>query len=379
MNILLLGSNFLINSLFMMLTTLLPLFVYTATHSYADVGAILMVFTISVLFIRISIWKSTGNLKTKLFIGICFFSLTFVIFFFFFKNFLFYFLGAASLGIGVGLVPPILLTFLTSETNAKNNSKNIGFYNISIAVSAASAPLIGEGLYKHSVDNLLSIWLILALILVVIIIFINLKYDRNKISPQAQNQETSVTNTNDSTTLSFRIIILLLFLTAVSISYGTIISYLPIFFEKINTSIGIFYLVFWLFYSIAQENQYLNDNLHSFLLIIIGLILSMLFISYGQLNILIYGSGVIFGYLYGSIFKIYYFYISKIKNVRHRNNGYGIVGLMSYIGVGISQVFISPFLNFPIQNIFFLSSLYLIPFLILIPLLFWRASHGKKG
>lgn len=378
MNKFLLGSNFLVNFLFMMLTTLLPLFVYSATHSYANVGLVLMVFTLSVLFIRISIWRSTGKLKIKLFIGICFFAMTFIIFFFFFQNFLCYFLGAGSLGIGIGLVPPILLTFLTGEANAKNNEKNIGLYNISIAVSAASAPLVGEVLYKHSINDLLSIWLILALVLVMIIIYINLKYVSNNIKSETQKRDTLVTNTSKSTAQSFRIIILLLFLTAISISYGTVISYLPIFFEKTNRSIGIFYLIFWIFYSIAQENNYLSSNVRSLIIIIIGMIVSMALVSYGKSQVLTYGSGIIFGYLYGSIFKTYYFYISKIQNIRYRNNGYGVVGLMSYIGVGISQVFISPFLNFPIQNIFFLSSLYLIPFLILIPLVLEEASHGKN-
>ncbi|CAM2735999.1 MFS transporter [Fructilactobacillus fructivorans] len=298
------------------------------------------------------------------------FCTTYVIFLFFFKSFLLYYIGSISLGIGIGLIPPIILNLITNTQNVKTNEKNIGLYNITTAVSSAIGPMIAELIYHTSTKLLLLSWVVLAISLLLLII----KVISNK---KINITENVYTDSAPFKFISLRLLVLLLFLTAISISYGTIISYLPIYFSHIHLSVGIYYFLFWLFYSIAQGSHFLNSNWKSLSIISLGMIISMAIISYSHQSILSYISGILFGYLYGSIFRIYYSIMSKIKNPTSRNNGYGIVGLMSYIGVGISQIFISPFLNFPINNIFFLSSTYLIPFFILMPLILGRKQHEK--
>ncbi|QHM44347.1 hypothetical protein C7M38_02512 [Lactiplantibacillus plantarum] len=68
-------STFLVNMIFMMLTTLLPLLIYDAAHSYSSVGIILFIFMLSVITTRIIVWNKSGSYRSTLMIGsICFLS-----------------------------------------------------------------------------------------------------------------------------------------------------------------------------------------------------------------------------------------------------------------------------------------------------------------
>jgi len=43
------------------------------------------------------------------------------------------------------------------------------------------------------------------------------------------------------------------------------------------------------------------------------------------------------------VFNIFYGEVAEIKNDYEKNNGYAIIGLMSYLGVGIAPVLLSSF------------------------------------
>ncbi|ANM75288.1 MFS transporter [Lactiplantibacillus plantarum] len=71
--------------------------------------------------------------------------------------------------------------------------------------------------------------------------------------------------------------------------------------------------------------------------------------------------------------------MALIKDERQKNNGYGIVGLMSYVGVGLAQVFTYPFMKLPIQYVFVLSAIYTLPFLLVFAFTKVKIWHGGSA
>lgn len=363
-------STFLVNMIFMMLTTLLPLLIYDAAHSYSSVGIILFIFMLSVITTRIIVWNKSGSYRSTLMIGsICFLS-CFVLLYLYPKCFFSFFPDAVLLGIGIGLIPPLMLTFLTDSSNKKKYGENIGQYNVMTAISAAIGPEIANLLFNYSIKFLLFIWLGGCFILLISNGLIAKHY-----SFQNSNSNSSVINFIKAKSS----IVPLLLLATISITYGTIIGYLPIYFERISVSIGLFYLFFWMAYTLAQFITRIKGTKSSYAVIIILMTFSLALVSFQNNFFCPYSAGFIYGLCYGSIFKSYYSQMALIKDERQKNNGYGIVGLMSYVGVGLAQVFTYPFMKLPIQYVFVLSAIYTLPFLLVFAFTKVKIWHGGSA
>lgn len=149
-----------------------------------------------------------------------------------------------------------------------------------------------------------------------------------------------------------------------SISYGAIVTYLPIFFNEIKFSIGLYYLVFWSAYVIAQFiNKYIYKALSEkimIILLLIGLCIGELIISFATFKFMYFVSALIYGISYGLIFNFFYMKASFIREEQSKNNVYAIIGLMSYMGVGLAPTLLHPFLKTEIKMIFAFSTIYII-------------------
>lgn len=128
-----------------------------------------------------------------------------------------------------------------------------------------------------------------------------------------------------------------------SISYGSIVAYLPVYFETLNRSIGIYYLFFWAGYILMQFVRGIRYSFYTVLF-------TLLFISLGQLSLvlfeeafIVYFFAWIYGLGYGSLFKIFYVEVGNFNTEEERSIGFSVLSLISYIGVGIAPVFLIPF------------------------------------
>ncbi|EUJ26798.1 MFS transporter [Listeria grayi] len=77
--------------------------------------------------------------------------------FYFQKNLIVFYGGSILFGVSIGLVPPAILTLLTRE--ASESKKNISMYNLIIAFASASAPFVGEVMYKDFTKTLFGFWI----------------------------------------------------------------------------------------------------------------------------------------------------------------------------------------------------------------------------
>ena len=128
-----------------------------------------------------------------------------------------------------------------------------------------------------------------------------------------------------------------------SISYGSIVAYLPVYFETLSLSMGIYYLFFWAGYILMQ---FVRRIRYSFCTVLCALI----FISLVQLSLvlfeeayIVYFFAWIYGLGYGSLFKVFYVEVGSFNTEEERSIGFSILSLISYIGVGIAPVFLIPF------------------------------------
>lgn len=355
MNILLYISVLLVNGIFMMLTTLLPLIIYNITSSSIYVGQILTTFMVSLLVIRVIFMKRKINKFTLVVACLCFFS-GFLIIYLYADVFSVYFIGAILFGFSIAILPPFLLTVLTNTS--KNSSKSIGIYNTMIALSSAFSPFIAEMLYKKSLSLISVLWVFGSFILIIISILI---CKRMSLSAFVTIEDEEKNKSGFSLLKKCKDIFIILFLS--SISYGAIISYLPVYYENIGLSIGLYYLFFWGFYVIAQGfgNVILEKikSSRTILLSLIGLFISQFMIPlftnlFGELV-----AASIYGFSYGLLYNVLYKLISKLGNEHDKSNGFAIVGLMSYVGVGVTPLFLFPFLN-DLRGLFMYGSVYIV-------------------
>lgn len=359
MNTIILLITFLVNFLFMMLTTLLPILVFDITNSASSVGLVLTIFMISLLTIRIICLRIILDSKKSLLFGSILFFIGFLMVNMDKNNFMFFCLGAVFFGIAIGLVPPALLTILTNSEQFIE--KTIGTYNSIVAIASIISPLIGETLFHFSLNILYFSWLIGALVMlclsIAIVKFINKKPNNTK-----KLSDTRMSNVFKLG--KFRTIFLVLLLT--SISYGTIISYLPLLLSSKNISIGGYYLFFWGAYILAQyANAYLMKKISRNLLIcimLVGLSISMLVVSFSGSGIIYFSSGIMYGFCNGALYNLFYYESSQLSNEKLKNDAYAVIGLMSYIGVGLTPTILNPVLSIinDLQWIFTFSVIFIV-------------------
>lgn len=333
MIILLVLSILLLNSTFSMLTTLLPLLIYQVDNSTSQVELVLMTFMISLLITRIILFLKTYSFKQFLIVGSVSYSVAFLILTLADKIFMFY-IGAAFFGLSFAILAPLLLTYLSRTLK---NATTV--YNLLIAFSAAISPLIGEIVYFSYGRWISVIWLFISFVCLILNFYIALK--SSNIESEAKDNHGITKHTISA----FKEILISLLL--ISIPYGAIITYLPLYLSKTNYSIGMFYSLFWLSYAGASYtigrfiNVFFKDRIK--IISIILMIFSVLSLVFADSMIGTYIAAVLFGLGFGSVFNIFYGEVAEIKNDYEKNNGYAIIGLMSYLGVGIAPVLLSSF------------------------------------
>lgn len=347
----------LINFLFMMLTTLLPILIFEITNSTMKVGTVLTIFMISMILVRIACMIKKVKPIKALISGTSIFFIGFILINIYSTQIYWYYIGSIFFGIAIGLAPPAMLTLLT--TSSQDSTNNLSIYNSCIAVASALSPLVGEYIYNHFDGIIYYIWTIGAFLIFMLSIILPKTLKNNE--DVIQEKSIFIKNNfikNRQHTSSFVILLI------TSISYGAIVTYLPIYFNEINFSIGLYYLIFWSAYVIAQIiSKYIYRALSERIIIsllLIGLYIGELIISFATFKFMYFVSALIYGISYGLIYNLFYTKASFIKEEQSKNNVYAVIGLMSYMGVGLAPTLLHPFLKMDIRMIFAFSTLYIV-------------------
>ncbi len=358
--------SFLINFVFSMLTTLLALIVFNINKSTTDINIVMSTFISSLLIIRMLSLVNLLKPRTEIILGSALFSVACFILLFNYKSMYMMFVGSILFGVSIALVPPAILVLLSA--NERNRSYNVGIYNAIVAVASVFSPIIGENIYYNNPYLLFTAWFLLALVMTIM----SLLLKREAHNTEKLKEKTLFNLKNVFSNKIFRMSFVVLLFS--SITYGSIVSYLPIYFEKINLSIGYYYLFFWSGYILVQ---FLNQVVYNFNIVILALI----FVLTGQLSlvflnecILIYLFAFVYGLGYGSLFKVFYVGIGNFEKEEERSIGFATIGLISYIGVGIAPVFLIPF-NTSWEMIFLGNTCYTI--IAMLIFLFLERRYGR--
>lgn len=361
-----------IHFLFMMLTTLLPILIFKITNSITEVGIVLTVFMLSMILVRITCMVKKIKPIEAIIFGTFVFFIGFIIINIYHTQIHWYYVGSILFGISIGLTPPAVLTLLT--VSPLTSKRNLSIYNSCVAFASALAPFLGEYIYNNFGYVIYYIWIIGGLCIFLLSIIIK-RLENNEDIVQNGSLSKDITFLRDGQYISSFIILLI-----ASLSYGVIVAYLPIFLNEIKFSIGFYYLVFWSSYIIAQFiNEYIYKALSDKIIItllLVGLAIGEFIISFATLKLMYFLSALIYGLSYGLIYNLFYLKASFINDEQSKNNAYAIIGLMSYIGVGLAPTLLAPFLNIlniEIRMIFALSTIY-----IMIGILIHLLSQSNK-
>lgn len=360
MNILLYISVLLVNGLFMMLTTLLPILIYNLTGSSLYVGQVLTTFMVSLVINRIVCMIYKFETRKLLLFGSITFFIGFTLIYIVDSELWIYFLGAIFFGASIAILSPALLTILTN--NSESNTKNISVYNSLVAISSAFSPGIAEMLMNKSLSLITLFWIVGSLILVGISLysFKTIKSITDEKANKIENKD-GLSKSSAVVLKTYKKTFIVLFLT--SISYGAIISYLPVYYAQIGISIGVFYLLFWGSYVLAQGLgakiiQRISNSI-IVLICLLGLLFSQILINISPNIISEILSASVYGFSYGLMYYAFYQQMTVYKDEHTRSNGFAIIGLMSYIGVGVAPIFLYPFLS-DLNTLFIYSSFYIV-------------------
>ena len=330
--------SFFMNFVFSMLTTLLPLIVFNINESTKDINIVMITFISSLLVTRLfSIWNLLKT-KTEIVLGCILFTVSCLILAIESNSMEWVFVGSLLFGLSIGLVPPAILVLLSE--NKDKRTFNLGIYNSIVALASIFSPIIGENIYHKNPYLLFFCWVIFASIMTIVALLLKKEKDNEESTTNYKaiyNFKKVVSNTKFQ--ISF---VILLFS---SISYGSIVAYLPVYFETLSLSIGIYYLFFWAGYILIQFVRKIRYSFYTVLC-------TLLFVSFGQLSLvlfeatlLVYFFAWIYGLGYGSLFKVFYVEIGNFNTEEERSIGFSILSLISYIGVGIAPFFLIPFNN----------------------------------
>lgn len=375
MSIVLFGIVLLVNFLFMMLTSLLSVLVFGISSSAAAVGAVLTVFMVSLLVIRIVCLKVYIKPVYSVITGSCLFFLAFLVLFFFNRVLPAYYFGSILFGISIGLIPPALLTLTTKDPALAE--KNVKIYNSIVAVTSAVSTLFAERIYDTSKTLLLTIWLIGSFIMLIFAVILTVYFKKEFSSDKGKTISTSKISDLFKNRYYVNIFVVLILS---SISYGAVISYLPLYFEKAHFSIGLFYFMFWSAYIVAQFVSHSIIGIMSakktLLAALLCLALTMLGVSLITQYILLLLIGIVYGFSYGFLYNYFYVKASTVSDESQKNNIYAVIGLMSYIGVGLAPTFLAPFLKNGFRFVFAFSSIYIAAAIVFL-IIFYR--EGNKN
>ncbi|MFC0561413.1 MFS transporter [Halalkalibacter alkalisediminis] len=343
---------FMFNFLFSLLTAILPLLVFDITSSVATSGYVLSTFMVALLGTRIVLLTHEIDAYLLLKIGLTAYCLGFLLLLVNATAITMFYLGAIMFGMGVGIVAPILITIITGMSQKPNAA--VGWHNSLLGVASAIAPILGVSLY-YFFDNRGFLYLIMTILSITTLglaIFIR------RIGDKKIFKKTKINGEAFSKEYIPSYIIFLL----TSISYGAVIAFSPIFFEMIGLRVDVFYFFFWSFFILAQlsmlkikekiaENKLLNISI----LFIFMSSLSIVFTTNYAMLIL---TAIVFGVSYGGIMNLFYNRIAIVKESKAKSDAYSIFGLMSYLGVGLGSMILSPIANHSLMVLFIISSLF---------------------
>lgn len=325
--------SFIVNIVFSMITALLALIVYTINHNIYDVNYIMTAFISTLVLTRILLVKVQLSPSFQVILGSFLFTFGCLFLTIFSDCFAMVFIGALLFGMAIGFIAPALLTMLTDS----NAERNIGIYNTIVAIASIFSPLIGEKFYAFNSLMLFTFWLILSILMTILSIMIKEKNTTLLIGVNKDMKNISVILSNRAFKEAFWVLLFS------SISYGSIVSYLPIYFKKMGFSIGIYYLLFWSGYIFVQflRKSVANDKIIFWS--ILGISLGQLTLVFFDISYIIYISSIVYGMGYGTLFKIFYLKIGLFSKKYTRNLAFSIIGLISYLGVGLAPIFLLPF------------------------------------
>lgn len=328
--------SFFINFIFMMLTTILSLIVFNINQSTSDINVIMAVFASSLLITRVFSMTNLLKFRAEIIFGSFSFVLGCLMLVINSGSMIFLFTGATLFGMSVGLVPPAILVALSD--NKEKRDSNLAIYNAIVALASVFSPIIGESIYTINSSLLFTSWLLLALVMAILALFLK-KGISNEASSSSNTRFYNLKKVFSNKLFRIAFIVLLFS----SISYGSVVSYLPVYFESIGLSIGVYYLFFWTGYILAQFLKNITYRFKVVLLALFFVLLGQASLAIFNLPLLLYISAFIYGLGYGSLFKVFYVGIGNFKNEAERSIGFSTIGLISYIGVGIAPIFLIPF------------------------------------
>ncbi|MCR1902217.1 hypothetical protein [Ligilactobacillus apodemi] len=154
--------SFLVNFIFSMITVLLSLIVFKINKSSTDISLVMIAFIGSLLITRGVLLKNFLSSRSEIVIGSGIFSIGCLLMFLGSTKLLFMFFGAVAFGLAIGMIPPAILSLLSSDDEV-NKDMNLGIYNAIVALAAVFSPKIGEEMYDLNPQLLFEIWLILAI------------------------------------------------------------------------------------------------------------------------------------------------------------------------------------------------------------------------
>ena len=328
--------SFFMNFVFSMLTTLLPLIVFNINESTEDINVVMVTFISSLLVARLfSIWNLL-KAKTEIVLGCILFTVSCLILVIESNSMEWMFVGSLLFGLSIGLVPPAILVLLSG--NKDKRTFNLGVYNSIVAIASIFSPIIGENIYHKNPHLLFLWWVIFASIMTIVALL--LKKEKNNYE-STTNYKASYNLKKVVSNTMFQISFIILLFS--SISYGSIVVYLPVYFETLSLSIGIYYLFFWAGYILMQFVRRIRYSFYTVLCALFFISLVQLSLALFEEAFIVYFFAWIYGLGYGSLFKVFYVEVGSFNTEEERSIGFSILSLISYIGVGIAPVFLIPF------------------------------------
>ncbi|MDC3425121.1 MFS transporter [Aquibacillus sp. 3ASR75-11] len=342
---------FTFNFLFSLLTAILPLIVFSITNSSATSGYVMTVFMVSLLTVRfILFYKYVEPILLNKF-GVISYCLGFLLLVFYYDQIIAFYIGSVFLGVGVGVVGPILLTMLT---DASSDKKAVSYHNMLMALASATGPVLGVYMLNKLKENMYPILFAMGATMVIVsFLFGKGKVNEEKSESNELNLKAIILNKDYASNL-------LIFLIS-SINYGCIIAYLPILLDINDLRIDYFYLAFWICFVLAQifvprlgVKFKLPTLLYLFLFV---LSVSIMLIGYAGSYWLLLPLGGIFGFGYGALMNVFYSIIAAVNEQRFKADAYSLFGIMSYVGVGIGAFLFSPLAEKSLSLIFVISGI----------------------
>ncbi|WP_110928853.1 MFS transporter [Bacillus massiliglaciei] len=343
---------FMFNFLFSLLTAILPLLVFDITSSAATSGYVLSAFMIALLGTRMVLLTHEVDAYLLLRTGLTAYCLGFLLLLANGTSIAMFYFGAIILGMGVGIVAPILITIITDISRKPNVA--VGWHNSLLGIASAIAPILGISLY-YFFDQRGFLYLILTILSITtlgIACFVRRIGDKQPLKKTRINREAF-----SKEYIPSYIIFLL-----TSISYGAVIAFSPIFYEKIGLRVDVFYFFFWSFFILAQltmlkiKNKFTENTLLN--ICILFVFISSLSIIFTTNYVILILTAIVFGFSYGGIMNLFYNRIAAVNESKAKTDAYSIFGLMSYLGVGLGSTLLSPVANHSLIVLFILSSLF---------------------